>query len=178
MSLNQHFVEKNQVVSGFLPVAMNAGAPSVDYVSMKDYGRCAIIFFKAIGTNGDDPTITLLQATAVAGTGAKALNITRVDKKQAASNLLATGIFATSTPGSPATHDTFLTNTWTNSDLAEQAAVVIIDVKAEDLDIDNGFDCITVTIADVGTNAQLGCLLFVLHEPKYAAVPLPSAIVD
>lgn len=178
MSVNQHFVEKNQVVSAFLPVAMNAGAPSIDWVSLKDYGRCAIVLFKAIGTNGEDPTITLLQASKVDGTGSKALNITRVDKKQAATNLLAVGTFTTSTSGSPATHDTFSTNTWTNSDLAEQAAVVIIDVKAEDLDIDNGFDCLSFTIADVGTNAQLGCAMFILHEPKYSAVPLPSAIVD
>ncbi len=178
MSVNLHFVEKNQVVPAFVPVAMNAGAPSVDWVSMKDYGRCAIVFFKAIGTNGEDPTITLLQAPLVSGSGSKALNITRVDKKQAASNLLAVGTFTTSTSTTPATHDTFATNTWTNSDLAEQPAVVIIDVKAEDLDIDNGFDCLSFTIADVGTNAQLGCALFILHEPKYAAAPLPSAIVD
>lgn len=178
MSLNKHFVEMCHVVSAFLPVAMNSGAPSVDYVSLKNYGRCAIVFFKAIGTNGDDPTITLLQATAVAGTAAKALNITRVDKKQAATNLLATGTFVKSTSGSPATHDTFSTNTWTNSDLAEQAAVIIIDVKAEDLDIDNGFDCLSFTIADVGTNAQLGCALFILHEPRYPKETLDSAIVD
>jgi hypothetical protein len=176
--MNKLFVEKNQVVSAFLPVAMNAGAPSVDYVSMKGYGRCAIVFFKAIGTAGDDPTITLLQATAVAGTSAKALNITRIDKKQAASNLLATGPFTTSTAVSPATHDTFSTNTWTNSDLAEQAAVIVIDIKAEDLDIDNGFDCLSFTIADVGTNAQLGAGLFFLHEPREASATLASAIVD
>ncbi len=178
MSVNLHFLEKNQVVSAFVPVAMNAGAPSVDWVSLKDYGRCAIVFFKAIGTAGDDPTITLLQAKTVAGGSSKGLTITRIDKKQAATNLLATGTFTTSTSTSAASNDTFATNTWTNSDLAEQPAVIVIDVKAEDLDIDNDFDCLSFTIADVGTNAQLGCALFFLHEPKYAAVPLPSAIVD
>ena len=178
MSVNLHFVEKNQVVSAFLPVAMNAGAPSIDWVSMKGYGRCAIVFFKAIGTAGDDPTITLLQSQVVAGSNSKALNITRVDKKQAATNLLSTGTFTKSTSGSPASHDTFSTNTWTNSDLAEQAAVVVIDIKAEDLDIDNGFDCVSFTIADVGTNAQLGCALFILHEPRNLQETLDSAIVD
>ncbi len=176
--MNKLFTEKNQVVSAFLPVAMNSGAPSVDWVSLKMFQRCAVVFFKAIGTNGDDPTITLLQATKVDGTGSKALNIARVDKKQAATNLLTTGQFTTSTSGSPASHDTFSTNTWTNSDLAEQAAVVIIDIKAEDLDIDNGFDCLSFTIADVGTNAQLGCGLFILHEPRELSATLPSAIVD
>ncbi len=178
MSVNLHFLEKNQVVSAFVPVAMNAGAPSVDWVSLKDYGRCAILIFKAIGTAGDDPTITLLQAKTVAGGSSKALNITRVDKKQAATNLLATGTFATSTSDVPLSHDTFATNTWTNSDLAEQPALIVIDVKADDLDEDNGFDCVSFTIADVGTNAQLGCGMFILHEPKYSSAPLPSAIVD
>jgi hypothetical protein len=179
MSFNQHITEKGQFVPGIVPVALNTnpGATS-DYVSMKGYGRCAIVFFKGVGTNGDDPTLTLSQATAVAGTSAKALNITRVDKKQAATNLLSTGTFTTSTTTSVASHDTFSTNTWTNSDLAEQAAMVVIDVKAEDLDIDGGFDCIILNVSDVGTNAQLGCLFYYLHEPRNSKATLESAIVD
>lgn len=176
--MNIHAVEKMQICQGFLPVAMNSGANSGDWVSLKNYGRCAVVLYKAVGTNGDDPTITINQASDVSGTGSKALTITRVDKKQAATNLLAVGQFTTSTTGSPATHDTFSTNTWTNSDLAEQAAIVIIDIKAEDLDIANNFDCIQITVADVGTNAQLGCALYILHEPKFSVDPLPSAIVD
>lgn len=179
MSINQHILEKGQFVSGIVPVALNTNPGAVsDYVSMKGYGRCAIVFFKGVGTNGDDPTITLLQATAVAGTSAKALNITRIDKKQAATNLLSTGTFTTSTSASPASSDTFSTNTWTNSNLAEQAAMVVIDVKAEDLDIDGGFDCIIANIGDVGTNAQLGCLFYYLHEPRNSKATADSAIAD
>lgn len=177
---NKHFVEKNQVVLGFNPVALNAGAPTVDWVSMKGYGRCAIVFIKAVGTNGDDPTLAFKQATKVDGTGSKVLAVSRIDKKQAASNLTAVGTFTKSTSDSPASNDTFNTTngTWTNSDLAEQAAVVIADIKAEDLDIANDFDCVSVTIADVGTNAQLGTLLFILHEPRNLKEALASAIVD
>lgn len=177
--MNRHILEKGQFVSGIVPVALNTNPGSVsDYVSMKNYGRCAIVFFKGVGTAGDDPTITLLQAKTVAGGSAKALNITRVDKKQAATNLLSTGPFVTSTSASPASNDTFSTDTWTNSDLAEQAALVVIDVKAEDLDIDNGFDCITATVGDVGTNAQLGCLFYFLHEPHTVKAIMDSAIID
>lgn len=178
--MNQHFVEKMQVCQGFLPVAMNAGANAGDWVSLKEYGRVAIIFFKGVGTNGDDPTITVSQATDVSGTGTKALGFTRVDKKQAASNLLAVGTFTKSTSDAPATHDTFNTTngTWTNSDLAEQAAIVVIDIKAEDLDIANGFNAIQASIGDVGTNAQLGGVLYIAHEPKYAKETLDSALVD
>jgi hypothetical protein len=176
--MNQLLVEKSQIVQAFKPVALNSGAPTIDWVSLKEYGRCSVVLTKAVGTAGDDPTITLLQATDVTGTGSKALTINRVDKKQAATDLTAVGQFTTSTPASPATHDTFNANTWTNSDLAEDAAVIVIEVKAEDLDINNGFDCVSITIADVGTNAQLAAGLFVLHEPRDQTVPLPSAIVD
>jgi hypothetical protein len=174
--MNQHFVEKNQVCQGFLPVAMNSGANAGDVVSLKGYRRCAIVFFKAVGTNGDDPVITLEQCTSITPSNAKALNITRVDKKQAATNLLAVAEFTKSTSGSPASGDTFSTNTWTNSDLAQQAAIVVIDVSEDDLDTDNGFDCIRASIADVGTNAQLGALLYFLHDPKYPKETLESAI--
>lgn len=169
--MNQHFLEKVQIAQGFLPVAMNSGANAGDWVSLKGYNRCAIVFFKAAGTAGDDPTITVLQATNVAGSGTtKAVNFTRVDKKQAASNLLAVGEFTTVTQAAG--------NTFTHADLAEQAAIVVIDIMAEDLDVDGGYTCIQASVADVGTNAQLGCLLYFLHDPREASGTLPSAIVD
>lgn len=140
----------------------------------------AIVIFKAVGTAGDDPTISVKQATDVSGTGSKALGFTEVRKKQAAPNLLAVDQFTKSTSASPATNDTFNTTngTYTNSDLAEQAAIIVIDVKAEDLDVNGGFDCIQVSIADIGTNAQLGCVLYFGHEPRYPKDALDSMIVD
>lgn len=176
--MNKTFVEDHQVVQIIKPVDLAAGANTGDWVSLKDYNRCALIFSKEPGTAGDDPTLTLLQATAVAGTGSKALDIKRVDKKQAATDLTAVGTFTKSTSGSPATNDTFSTNTWTNSTLGEDAAVVVIDIKAEDLDIDNDFDCVSMTIADVGTAGQLGEVIAVLYDPKYAKETLDSAIAD
>lgn len=176
--MNQLLVEQMQIAAAFAPVAMNSGAPTIDWVSLKGYGRATFVFFKAAGTANDDPTITLLQAPDVTGAGSKALTIKRVDKKQAATNLFSTAQFTTSTPASPATNDTFTTNTWTNSTLAEQVAIVCIEIDANDLDADNAFDCVGVTIADVGTNAQLGCGLWVLREPRYQDIPLPGAIAD
>jgi hypothetical protein len=180
MDFNEHFCEKNQIAQGFLPVAMNTGANAGAYVSMKEYGRMAIVLYKAIGTAGDDPTITVTQAQDVSGTAAKALGFTEVRKKQAASNLAAVGQFTKSTVAAPATNDTFNTTagTWTNTDLAEQAAIIVIDIKAEDLDVNNSFDCIKVAVGDVGTNAQLGCALYFGHEARYPKDALDSMIVD
>jgi hypothetical protein len=180
--MNKHFVEKNQVVLGFKPVDMHSGANSGDRVSMKGYGRCAVIFIKAPGTAGDDPTLTFKQSKNVSNSDSaeKALGVTRIDKKQAATDLTTTGTFTKSTSDSPATNDTFnvASGTWTNSDLAEQAAIVVADIKAEDLDVNNGFCCISCSVGDVGTNAQLGTLLYVLHDPRDQKETLDSAIVD
>lgn len=176
--MNKHPTEELQICQGFLPVAMNTAANTGDVVSLKGYAGCLVLLYKAVGTASDDPTITLEQGTDVAFATNKALNITRVDKKQAATNLLAVGTYTKSTAASPATNDTFSTNTWTNSALAEQAAIVLIDVKAEDLDVDGGYDCIRASVGDVGTNAQLGAMLYILYGPRYGKETLASAIAD
>ncbi|MET4490687.1 hypothetical protein [Bradyrhizobium sp. LA7.1] len=178
--MTQHFCEKNQIAQGFLPVAMNTAANNGDWVSMKGYGRMAIVLFKAVGTPGDDPTVTVKQAQNVSGAGAKAIAFTEVRKKQAATNLLAVDQFTKSTTAAPATNDTFNTTngTWTNTDLAEQAAIIVIDVRLDDLDINGGFTSIQASIADVGTNSQLGCALYFGHEPHCPIDVLDSMIVD
>lgn len=178
---NQHFCEQFNVGSGFAPVAMNTNpGPTSDWVSMRDYSRVTFIFIKAAGTAGDDPTISLKQATAVAGTSSKALALNTIYKKQAATNLFAVGAFTKSTAASSASNDTFVeaSGTWTNSDLAEQVAIVVLDVRAEELDNDNGFDCVQVSIADVGTNAQLGTMIYLMGEPRYQKDALISPIID
>lgn len=175
--MSKSLIESLQLVPGFVPVNMQTAANTGDWVSMKNYSRMLIIFQKGIGTAGDDPTITLQQSKVVAGSSPKALNINRVDKKQA-TDITTVGQYTTSTPAAPATNDTFSTNTWTNSDLAEQQAVVAIEVKAEDLDIDGGYDCVQASVADIGTHTQLGCILYAMGEPRNAVDPLPSAIID
>lgn len=178
--MTQHFCEKNQIAQGILPVAMNIGGNNGDWVSLKGFSRMAIVFIKAVGTAGDDPTVTVKQAQNVSGAGAKALSFTEVRKKQAAPDLAAVGQFTKSTTAVPATNDTFNTaaGTWTNSDLAEQAAIVVIDIKIDDLDLNGGYTSVQASIADVGTNSQLGCALYFGHEPRRHADALDSIIVD
>jgi hypothetical protein len=69
-------------------------------------------------------------------------------------------------------------NTYVDAVSAESEAIMVIDIKAEDLDIANGFDCLRCTIADVGTTSQIGGVLYLLHEPRYGSGTLPSAIAD
>ena len=161
-------VENSQIVSAFVPVDMQTAANTGDYVSLKNYHRCAVVFFKAAGTAGDDPTLTIQQAQDVSGTGAKALNFTRIWHKQG--TLTGVGTFTAVTQTAA--------NTYTDATSAEIQAIWVVEIDADDLDVDNGFDCIMCSVADVGGNAQLGCAMYILYDPRYPQAAPPSAIVD
>ncbi|MFN4017613.1 MAG: hypothetical protein ACK4JB_19895 [Reyranella sp.] len=167
--MNKHILEKTQIVAGIIPVDTQSGANNGDWVSLKGYGRCAVVFYKAAGVAGDDPVFTLRQAQDVSGTGAKALDFTRIDTKVGAQTGI--GQFTTNTQAAA--------NTYTDAASAEAQAIMVVDIKAEDLDVDGGFDCVQLQIPDTGSaGAQLGCALYLLHEPRYGTIPLPSAIAD
>lgn len=169
MTGNALLVEQVQVVSAIIPSDLSGAANNGDWVSLKNFARATVLVLKGAGTAGEDPVITLRQAKDVAGTDAKALTFTRVDEKVG----VQTGI------GQFTTVEQAAANTYTNTASAEAQAVFAIDVLASTLDINNGFDCLQVQIPDVGTNAQLGCALYLLREPRYATNGVvPSAIVD
>jgi hypothetical protein len=167
MNVNARFAEQAQIISGFVPVNLATAANAGDWVSMKQFQRLVILFFAAAGTAGDDPTLTVEQASAVAGTGAKALTFTRIDTWQGA-DLTAVG--------TPTTVAQTAANTYTDATSAEVQKIWVVEIDAADLDVDNGFDCVRGSIADVGTNAQIGCLLYLGLYSRYA--PPASAIVD
>lgn len=167
--LNQLLVETAQIVMAIVPVDSQAGANNGDWVSMKGYDRCTILVVKAAGVAGDDPVLTVRQAQDVAGTGAKALNFTRVDAKVG----VQTGI------GQFTTVNQAAGNTYTDTVSAEAQAIFAIEFKSEDLDVNNGFDCLQLSIPDTGAaGAQLLTALYVLRGARYGSAPLPSAIGD
>ena len=165
--MNQHLLEKLQIAAGVVHFDMAAGPAQGDWVSLKTYGRCAVVLVKTPGAAGEDPVLNLEQATDVAGTDAKALTFDRIDIKEG--DLSAIGTFTKLPHG---------ISSYTGAGSAQSEAIWAIDVKAEDLDIDNGFDCLRASLADVGVTSQLATVLYLLHEPRYAGDPLPSAIVD
>lgn len=169
MSTNIHFVEKTQVQPSFMPVNMATGANAGAWFDMKMYGRCAVIFCAGVGTAAQDPTITLSQATTVSGTSTKALNFTRIDRKEATA-LSGVGTFTTTTQAAA--------NTYTTSGSANEQKLWVIDIKAEDLDIQNGFCCVQASVSDVGTNSQIGVCLYIGHEPREMSKTLPTPIAN
>lgn len=168
MTGNLRLTDFMQICSGIKPIDFNAAAQAGDWVSMKNYQRMAIVFFGRAGSAGTDVTFTVEQATAVAGTGAKALTFTELFKKEGA-DLLAIGEFTKVTQAAA--------NTYTSTNNEQSDQIVVIDIKAEDLDIANDFDCVRLSV-NAGNAAKIVSALYMLWEPRYGKEVLPSAIVD
>ncbi len=162
------FLENAQIVPAFRPVDLQTAANDGDWVSMKNFHHLVAWFHSAIGTDGDDPTITLEQATNNAGGGAKALAFTDIYVKQAATNLLAVGQFTKTVQASAATY--------TDTDAAEEEALWAVEFDSDELDVDGGFDHVRIRVANVGGNAQLGAAYYLLTEPRFHQEPMPSAL--
>jgi len=151
------------LVEGWVIVDLQTAANTGDYVSLRDWERVLITFFSAVGTAADDPTLTIQQAQDNAGTGVKALTFDTIYRKQAATSLAAVGTWTKTTQTAA--------NTYTNATAAEQDLIWVVEFQASDLDVDNGFDHVRATVADIGGNAQLGYLLYILANPKHAHAP-------
>ena len=68
--------------------------------------------------------------------------------------------------------------TYTDATSAEDAAIWVVEFDASDLDSDGGFDCVSMNCSDVGSNAQLGCALYILTEPRYSLEGGIDSITD
>jgi hypothetical protein len=166
MNTNLAFAEQVNIVA-FPPIDLaGAAGLATPYVSLKHYSRATLILHKAAGGAAEAPTITLDQATNVSGAGTKTLaSITRIYKKESAADLETIGTWTLVTQAAAAT---FLGG-------VQLEGLYSIDVRAEDLDVDNSFDCFRAVIADVGTTAQLASLQMVLWGSRYALGLTPLA---
>jgi len=170
MSLNTRLLESINIVVGTPPADFNSDQNG-DYVSLKGYDGCLVVVTKAAGTAGDDFVLKLTQATAVAGTSDKALNINHVYAKVGTQ----TGV-STFTKYSGTAASSVDTVSAFGTDLAADSveALFVIDVRANDLDVDNGFDCIRYVHEgdDVG-NSTYATVHYILYGARY---PQPSPI--
>lgn len=154
------FPENIQPVWGIEPKNWTGAASTGDYASMKNYYRCAIVIQTGAWAGGT-VAITLEQATAVAGTGTKALAFS-----WQWNDVAATGTYVKTA----VTSNTF--------NLATANKSFVIDILADTLDIANGFDCITVKGATPGANADFYCAMYYMYGAKFAQDGMKSAIVD
>ena len=170
--LSQMILEGLNIAAAIIPVDLSTAANNGDWVSLKDYQRCVCVLFKGIGTAGQDPVFTLKQATDVSGTSAKDLTFTTIYEKVGATALSAVTAW-TKTTQSAAT-------SFTDAASAENEAIIAVEIDAAMLDVENGFDCIQLSIPDVGANAQIGCGLYLLGGARTVASPdhLPDPLAN
>jgi len=149
-----------------------------DYISLKNYGKCLILIAFGDGTaTSGDIDIEVYQSTDVSNSlsDVKALDVCktgRIYSKVAASTLAAEGTW---TKVTQATADEI----YDDETSGEMLGMIAIEVRADDLDVSNDFDCIRVDL-DTIESTKLVCGLYILSEPKYPAAPdlMLSALAD
>jgi len=167
---NQEFLESHDIIPAFMPVDLSTAANPGDRVNLQNYERCVFVLLSAIGTAGDDPVISAQQHDAATAGNSKALNFTRIRHKVGATDIDAVGQFSLIEQSAAASYDT------ASVDGAENEMLVAVEVKASDLDTDNGFTFVSFDVADVGSNAQIGAAFYILQGAGYVNEINQSAI--
>lgn len=177
MSMFTRLLESIDIVTAFAPGSDINTDVAGDWISLKNYDGVLICFHKAAGTAGDDPAILLEQATAVAGTGAKALTAIRAVYAKVGATAL-TGVSTFTRYTGTATDDLDTVSTFGTDILADVGeALLVIDIRASDLDVTNGFDCLRFSIeGDDIANATLAAGWYILYGARYPD-PTPAASI-
>lgn len=158
---SQRMIESLKPVWASEPKNYTGAANTVQYVSMKLYGRLMILIQTGAWA-GSTAAVTLSQATAVAGTSAKAL------------------AFAEMWVNTAAAPDTFTKTAVVSSTFNLDTAnlLYVIEVDANQLDNANSFDCVGVSIASPGSNADLYGAVYLAGAPRFEDKALPSCLAD
>ncbi len=157
------------VLSQIVPVDLADGANTGHRIDMKNYGSLAFVYYTAIGTAAEAPTITLQEHTAA--TGGTSTNLVNIDewheKTEATLDGDETWTKVTQTAAATATDATW--------DDAKQV-LMVFEVHADELS--DGYEWLSVNIADTGT-AHLGCVLVIGHNLRVQRtagnLPQPNA---
>jgi hypothetical protein len=175
MSFNTRLLESINIVAAAPPADFNSDN-NADYVSLKNYDGCLVVVTKAAGTAGDDFVLKLTQATDVSGTSDKALNINHVYAKVGTQT--GVGTF-TKYSGTAASSVDTVSAFGTDLTADSSEALFVIDVRACDLDVDGGFDCIRyVHEGDDVSNAVYATVHYILYGARYPGPSPLTAIAD
>jgi hypothetical protein len=142
------------ISTGAAPVDVSTAAVTGKRVHLKNASAVTIVVFKGAGTAGDDPTFDLQEHTAASGGTSQDLDVINhyYVKQEATLDGDETWTKVTQSTASEVTG---------NGTSAEEQAIYVFEVSATQLS--DGFEWISLNVADVGTNAQLGSVLYLLH---------------
>lgn len=157
VNLNARLDEQVLSVQAAIGVLLTSTLGDTKYVSLKGYRKIRITVDILNGSTVTGSAITLKQATAVAGTGEKALAFTRMLANidvAASQTLVETAVVS----------NTFTTDA-TNSKLLRY----VIDVDSDALDVANGFDCIRLD-GTGAVNHLACCVSYDLYGARYSGM--------
>ena len=146
------------ISAGVVPLDLQT-ARTGNRVSMRRGQGCTIVVFKGIGTADDDPTYTLKEHNASSsGTSQNLAAIVLCYLKPSTSNLTGAATWSRVAPATAAT----VAAPGAAGTSAESAQILVIEVDGAQLS--DGFTHISLDCSDVGSNAQLGAVLYFVHD--------------
>lgn len=153
------------VSAGFAPLDLQT-ARTGNRVWVRDAAGVTILVHKGIGTAGDDPTLTLKEHTASSGgTSANLAIIDHYYLKTSTSAQTGAETWSKVTQTAAAT----IADPGGAGTSAESHQIIVVEINTDELS--DGYGWISLDIADTGTNAQLGSVLYFLHNLRYQRTP-------
>lgn len=146
------------VCIGAAPVDLSTAAVTGKRVALKGSGGLTILVVKGAGTAGDDPTFTLQQHTAASGGTSSNLAVIDHYYLKNATTLAGTETWTKVTQAAAAT----IADPGAAGTSAESQQILAIEVDAAQLA--DGYTHVSLDVADVGVNAQLGAILYLRRD--------------
>ena len=150
---------------------ISAAATNGIYASMKHVKRLNILVLLGVGTDAQNITFTLAQATTAAGGSAKALNITKAYYK-AGANLAVVNSWTSHSAVTRKDSVASLLETVSGVASLQKAFLFVID--EEDLDTNNGFAFVRLEMTDPGAGARDGSIVYIATEMSYQGITKPT----
>jgi hypothetical protein len=156
---------------GIAPSDLSAAASTGKRIDMSEVESVDVVIIKGAGTAGDDPTVTLVASDAKTGGTSVNLAVIGTYHLKDATALAGTESWAKKTQAAAAT----IADPGGAGTSAEHQQITVIPVDPAGMPA--GKPYLSLNIADVGANAQLGAVLYILHpnireEPESLPTPL------
>ena len=149
------------VQPGIIPVDLGTAANTGNRFHMRNFGGVTVLGFLAAGTAAEAPVLTLQEHNAASsGTSQDLAVITEYYEKSAVA-LAGTEAWAKTTQAAAAT---VTDATW------DDANEVLVAFEVEEHKLSDGFEYLSVNIADTGV-AHLGAVLYLPYEPRIQRAP-------
>lgn len=150
-----YLAEKTIIKSAFDPVDLNTAAVTGARIKMDKGDRLAIVVNMGDSTSATDVSFFLKQHNAASSGTTKALS---VDNPYFTKVAAATS-FTKTVPAVPQVDGDYdLTSLFANDQ-----GMVIFEVLAEDLDVNNGFAWVSIDTADAGAG-KIGSAVYIMHN--------------